>query len=219
MNNQFSKFFYNRSTLLLLLYITLLSIVSVVNSEYITQFYADLIIPQLEIDDLKDDIVELFKPGIGQTIIAAGLGLLARLFLTTLLFFVCNNSINSMNRISLKDWYMIVIHGLSIYVFSAVLQCAISLVTKNANPLIFVEYTSLLFIHRWFEWLTPVSPLFLPLSMVDVFNILFIVFVAFKYSRTSGTPLFKSLKYSAIIYGSALLLVSVSFIFLLLIYK
>jgi len=204
---------------MLLLYMVIIAIITALNNPFLISGIYDMLSPQIEINESFEDFIKIMMPSRLKVSLLAGFGFGMRVIIITVLSYICNIAIEKMKNISIKDWFQIITNGMMVFVISSIAQCIINYITNRDNSILFSQYTSLLFVSRWFENINPTSMAYLPLSLVNIFNISFVFYVSIMHSKKSGSLSSDSFKFCSIIFTSCLLCFVIIYNYLLFIYR
>lgn len=195
---------------LFLLYVSVMLVITYLQQEFV-------LLPSLQNLDLVSEesrllLLQKWNKWRWIAFLAGPALLLLRLFLVTLCLFVGSFFFSEMSGRKFKDWWSIAMKAQAVLILYSVILCIVNIYVGSEQSMSLLKYTSLLFlapdtIEQWIK---------LPLSAVNLFEIIYWSVMAFIVCRLTESTFRKSFKFVMSSYGVGYLFYIVLLMFLML---
>ena len=198
------------STILLLLYVSVMLIITFLQQEFV--FLPELQNLDIVGEDAKAQLLDRYQRMRWVSFLLVPVLLALRLSLVSLCIFIGSFFFTETNGKKFKDWWGVAMVAQSVLLAYSVILCALNIGFGANKAMELTTYTSLLFLGG-----EDVEPwISMPLVAVNVFEILYWVVMALLVGRLCGTRFGKSFKFVISTYGVGYLFYIALLMFLML---
>lgn len=193
-----------------LLYVSVMLVITFLQQEYV-------LLPELQNldiigEDVKVQLLERYQSTRWLSFLLVPVLLLLRLSLVTLCLFIGGYFFVEMSGKRFVDWWGVATVAQAVILTYSVILCILNLSAESNKAMELTKYTSLLFLggEKLESWVR------LPLSAVNIFEVLYWIVMSLFVGKLSGTKFGKSFKFVMSTYGVGYLFYIALLMFLLL---
>ena len=164
-------------------------------------------------DDAKIHLLEKFQNIRWISYFFVPLSIVLRLLLVSLCFFIGSFLIPGMSGFTFSEWFTISMKAHVIWVINNISYCIESVQSSSLQSVVINKYTSLLFLtgdNNIEKWIS------LPLVSINIFEIVYWIFLAILVSKLAGTKVSTSFRFVMSSYGVGFMFYIVLLMFLML---